>query len=54
MTSIGAIAFEGNKYLKSIEIPNGVTCLDYCVLSDCDSLSSILIPNSVKEICMHL
>lgn len=41
-------AFEGNRWLNSVEIPDGVESLEDKAFNKCDSLTDISIPNSVK------
>ena len=49
VTSIGAYAFDGFRFLESITIPDSVTKIgDYAFL-ECDSLTSITIPDSVTN-----
>ena len=43
-------SFSGCSSLRSVIIPNSVTCIDYCEFTDCSSLTSITIPNSVSSI----
>ena len=47
---IGSSAFESNKFLTSITIPNSVTEIGYCAFDGCSSLKSITIPDSVTSI----
>lgn len=43
-------AFEGCKYLTSINIPEGVTSLGECVLSGCTSLTTVTLPSTLTYI----
>ena len=50
VTEIATDAFRGDKYLKSITIPNGVTSIGEYAFSTCPKLESIVIPNSVNTV----
>ena len=43
-------SFQENKYIKSINIPEGVTSIDSFTFRDCSALASITIPESVTWI----
>jgi hypothetical protein len=47
---IGEFAFSSCGDFKSIEIPSGVTKIEYHAFSFCQNLASIVIPASVEEI----
>ncbi len=47
---IGRYAFQGDKDLKSLIIPNSVVIIEEGALSFCNGLSSITIPNNVRKI----
>ena len=47
---IPARAFQGNKQIKKIVIPDSVTTIGEYAFSDCDKLESVVIPDSVKNI----
>ena len=47
---IGSAAFDGRKYLKSIEIPNSVIAIDDVAFRDCSKLASVKIGKSVTSI----
>lgn len=47
---IGGEAFESNKFLTSITIPNSVTWIGERAFYNCSSLTSITIPNSITSI----
>ncbi|MDO5773214.1 MAG: leucine-rich repeat protein [Spirochaetales bacterium] len=49
LTEIPSMAFY-NCYLISVNIPNGVTSIDYGAFADCYRLTSVAIPNSVTSI----
>ena len=42
--------FENRKSLKSVDIPNTVTRLEYHSFQDCENLTTVSIPNSVEYI----
>ncbi len=48
--TIGTHAFSGSFFLESIEIPEGVTMIDYSAFSNCISLESVSLPRSLKYI----
>ena len=50
VTEIATDAFRGDKYLKSITIPNSVTSIGEYAFSTCPKLESIVIPNSVNTV----
>ena len=50
VTAIEALAFQGNKDITSITIPNTVTDIGAYAFQDCTSLTSATIPSSVKRI----
>ena len=50
VTSIGNYAFNNERFLTDITIPNTVTSIGSYAFSSCSSLSSINIPNSVTSI----
>jgi len=50
VTSIGYLAFEYCRNLKSVTIPDGVVSIGSVAFSICQSLESITIPNSVTTI----
>lgn len=50
VTKIGANAFSGNIYLKSVEIPETVTVIDKAAFFDCYRLSKITIKGKLKTI----
>ena len=50
VTVIEALAFQGNKDITSITIPNTVTDIGAYAFQDCTSLTSATIPSSVKRI----
>lgn len=43
-------AFEGNKSIRNITIPDGVTTIGYRAFLECTSLTSVTIPDSVTTI----
>ncbi|MDY3725624.1 MAG: leucine-rich repeat protein [Candidatus Enterosoma sp.] len=43
-------SFQGNKYIKSINIPEGVTSIDDYAFNGCNLLTSITIPEGVTSI----
>ena len=47
---ISQAAFEYNEYLRSIDVPEGVTSIGNCAFNNCSSLTSVEIPNSVTSI----
>ena len=47
---IGDHAFNGCLKLKTINIPNGVTCIRNCTFESCSSLLSLSLPHSVIDI----
>ena len=49
VTTLNA-AFEGYKYLKSIQLPKTITDIGASSFAGCDSLTSISIPSAVTEI----
>ena len=50
ITTIGAYAISGNRYLTEIIIPEGVTLIADDAISNCSSLTSITIPEGVTTI----
>ncbi|MBQ2927320.1 MAG: leucine-rich repeat protein [Oscillospiraceae bacterium] len=48
--AIGSYAFENNRTLRSITIPEGVTDINWFAFRGCSSLTSITIPESVTTI----
>jgi hypothetical protein len=50
ITSIAERTFYGNKKLKSIEIPEGVTSIGLYAFSYCDELETIILPSTVTNI----
>ena len=53
---VESIYFSGNEALQTVNIPSTVTSLPYLCFGDCPSLTSIVIPASVKAIesCLFL
>ncbi|MDE5660021.1 MAG: leucine-rich repeat domain-containing protein [Muribaculaceae bacterium] len=53
---VESIYFSGNEALQTVNIPSTVTSLPYQCFSDCPSLTTIVIPASVKAIesCLFL
>ena len=49
-SSIGAFAFQGNRNLKTIELPEGITDLGWSSFDCMQSLESIIVPASVRNI----
>ena len=50
VTSIGAKAFDGNKTITSVTIPEGVNNIGFRAFYDCDALLEMEIPDGVKTI----
>jgi len=50
VTEIGRSAFEGNRSITSVTIPNGVTSIGNNAFKNCNSLTNVTIPSSVKSI----
>ena len=50
ITGIGMCAFDGNRHLKSVEIPESVKSLGWMSFEGMHSLESIVIPETVKSI----
>lgn len=50
---IGQVAFEGNKAIKSVDLPDSVTQIMYSAFANCSSLGYINIPDSVKRISSY-
>ena len=50
---IGRVAFEGNKAIKSVDLPDSVTQIMYSAFANCSSLGYINIPDSVKSISSY-
>ena len=50
LNSIHQYAFRECKALKSIELPNSLTIIDYGAFMDCSELTNVIIPNSVISI----
>ena len=48
--SIGNGAFQNNKTLKDVIIPDGVTSIEYSAFRGCTSLTNINVPDSVENI----
>ena len=48
--TIGAVAFYGCKYLKSVELTNKVKSIQGMAFFDCREISGIYVPKSVKKI----
>lgn len=51
---IGQVAFEGNKAIKSVDLPDSVTQIMYSAFANCSSLGYINIPDSVKSISSYV
>ncbi len=49
LTSIGSYAFQYS-YLKSIEIPDNVSTINYCTFDECSKLTSVKLPKNLKSI----
>ena len=47
---IGNGAFEGCKYLISVKIGDGVTCIKHKTFYECESLETLIIPDSIRFI----
>lgn len=47
---IGPCAFEQNKYIKSVTIPEGVFLIDENAFAHCEQLSEVILPESLIEI----
>ena len=54
VTSIGIEAFYGNKTIKSMTIPEGVTTIGAFSFNACENLTDIKIPKSVNELLSYL
>lgn len=50
VTKIGMKAFEQNKTIKSVYIPEGVTYIDMDAFFLCSSMTSIYLPSTIKEL----
>jgi len=50
VTHIGDSAFNGNKSLVSVTVPNSVTSIGSGAFSGCTNLNSVTMPNSVTSI----
>lgn len=50
VTSIGQYAFDGCNMLKSIIVPNSITCIMYNAFNNCSGLTNITIAASVIDI----
>ena len=50
VVAIGSRAFEGNTYVQSVGIPDGVTTIGDCAFYKCNNLVSVEIPDNVTEI----
>lgn len=50
---IGELAFSGCAELKALEIPMGVTKIEYNAFIFCENLASIIIPTTVEEIFLQ-
>ncbi len=51
ITTINNRAFDGNKTITNVEIPNSVTFIGSYAFKGCSSLKSIVIPEGVRTIC---
>ncbi len=50
VTSIGNYAFSSCTSLEHIEIPSGVSKLDYCLFDGCTSLKYVILPSGITSI----
>ncbi len=50
VVKIGAMAFDTNRELTQVVLPNGLQVVDACTFNWCSGLKEITIPKSVKEI----
>ncbi len=50
VTSIGERAFDGNKTITSVTIPEGINNIGFRAFFDCDALLEMAIPDGVKTI----
>ncbi len=53
LKTIGGYCFQGCKSLKSIEVPDGVEILSAKAFSNCSSLTSVSLPNTLKKMDSH-
>ena len=51
---LGDSAFEGCKNLTSVKLPSSLTKIDWCVFQNCDSLTSIEIPDKTHTIYIYM
>ena len=50
VTEIGSKAFEDNKKIKKVKLPEGITLIGYGAFSGCSNLATINLPKSLKVI----
>lgn len=53
VTAIGDVAFDGNKAIVSVSVPDSVTLIDNSAFRDCTSLTNIKLSNSLEKLVSY-